>query len=213
MKLTALLLALTGFALFIPRAQADTFHYKATALFPVQDQIDDPNPHLVGHGTIDLKIGLGTKEIINLAPGLPVDTKVPSNIVLAVAVDHNLPNDAKLVLYDKDTLTELGDIILINGVQANTQSKDLGNDDVKAKANGLGTGDIQARGNATDGLVATTINLSATGTNVATPVGPTFTIKVTGMIGPFKAHIDGTLLDGLLINGSFTAGGKAIDHF
>lgn len=208
MKLPPILILLISVALLLPmKADAITFHFKASAVFPIQTE--EPDPKIIG-GTIVKKITLGTKEIINLALGLPPKTKVSSNIVLAVAVDHNLPNNAKLVVYDKHLLVELATVlILIDPVDTNTSSKD----GEKGSGNGLSRGTIQQTpgGPPANGFFQTAVCGAATASKTPGPHGPTFKMSVTSILGPIQANIDPDFVDGLIIKGSFSAGGKPLD--
>jgi hypothetical protein len=212
MKLPKSLFSLLGIALLLPATAgaAPLFHYKATALFPVQTEEYDPkNPG----GTIIKKLSLGTKEIINLGLGKPLSTKNGPDIVLAVALNHDNPGTARLVVYNKKTLTELTTVlVLVTAPATNVSSKDGD----KGTGNGLAPGRIQATTLGTpsqDGLDQTDICGAATGGLTPTETGPTFKMSATGIIGDIKGRIAGQILDGLIIKGMFTASGKPIDHF
>lgn len=214
MKLPASLLTLIGLALCFPTsAQAITFHFKASAVFPVQTEEPDLRPNALPGATIVKKVTLGTKEIINLALGLPLKTKVPKDTVLAVALDHDLPDNAKLVVYDKHLLTELATVLnLIDPVDTNAGSKD----GEKGSGNGLSRGTIHTTTLGTpgqNGFQTTDVCGAATASKTPTPIGPIFKMSVTSILGPILANIDALPLDGLIIKGSFSAGGKPLDPF
>lgn len=208
------ILTLIGVALFLPNAakSAPIFHWKATALFPVQTEVPDPSPHALPGATIIKKLSLGSKELINLVLGQPLATKNP-DLVLAVRANHDDPNNATLVVYNAKTLTEIATLFtLLDPIDNNVASKDGD----KGTANGLTRGRISATvlGNpAQDGLLQTDVCGAATAGLTPTPVGPNFKMSVTGIVGPIQGKIAGVALDGLIIKGMFTASGKPIDHF
>jgi hypothetical protein len=188
---------------------APVFHWKATALFPVQTE--EPDPKIPG-GTIIKKVSLGSKELINLALGQPLKTKNP-DLVLAVEANHDDPNNAKLVVYNSHTLTTIVTLFtLLDPISDNVASKDGD----KGTANGLSRGRIAATVLGTpaqDGLAQTDVCCSATAGLTPTAVGPNFKLSVTGIVGPIQGFVAGVSLDGLIIKGMFTASGRPIDHF
>lgn len=214
MKIPAFFLTLAAAALVLSSTvgAAPIFHYKATALFPIQTEEDDPK-NTDPSATIVKKVSLGSKQIINMALGQPLDTKIGSYIVLAVALNHDDPGSAKLVVYDSKALTELATVFtLLTTPTTNEATKDGD----KGTGNGLSTGRFRTTtlgAPAQDGFQQTDLCCSATGGLTPTPVGPTFKMSVTGMIGPFLGNIAGVSVDGLIIKGMFTASGKPIDHF
>jgi len=208
MKPSLFLLPAIAAALVIPAPlkAAPIFHWKAVAVFPVQIEVPDPK---VPGGTLTKVISLDSKEIINLALGQDLKTKNP-DLILAVRMNHDDPANALLCVYNCETLTKVADVLkLLAAPITNVKTKD--ND--KGTGNGLGFGQLFAMGNATNGLDENPLTFSATSSLAPTPVGPSFRMTVNGLIGQITGHIDGVLLDGILLKGMFTASGKPIDHF
>lgn len=211
--LPALLTAIVGVLIASSSAvYADQwFAFKATALLPVEVEI--PNPKDPG-GTIVKKISFGGKQLVNLALGRDLDTPLDAKTeVLCVGVNHTDSTKTRLIVFNPATQTRTATILTLaagGSVSVNTALKTTTDDE---KGNGLAPGSILATTLGTplqNGLQATDICLSASGGWTRTPNGPMCTIAGTGIIGDFKAKLDGVQFDGLIIKGMFKASGKSI---
>jgi hypothetical protein len=132
------------------------------------------------------------------------------DLVLAVEANHDLPDAAKLVVYNKKTLTTLLTLFtLLDPIDNNVATKDGD----KGTANGISRGRIATVGNITNGLTQTDVCGSATSGLTPGPTGPSFKLSMTGIVGPIQGFIAGVPLDGLIIKGMFKSSGKPIDHF
>lgn len=207
MKPLPSLLALIGLALLFPtRADAIVYHFKASAIFPVQTEEPDlRNPG----GTIVRKQNLGTKEIVNLAMGNAIGCKHDKELVLAVEMDTANPNTAKLVAFHTRYLVNYATVLtLLDPLDVNMASKD----GEKGTGNGLSRGRINATpGTPNTRFLQTDVCGAATAGYTPGAHGPTFKMSMTSIVGPIQAVLEFSPLEGLIIKGSFRAGGKPLD--
>ncbi|MEQ1861797.1 MAG: hypothetical protein ABMA13_17910 [Chthoniobacteraceae bacterium] len=222
MKNSILFLSILALSLASASAQfaVEGRHYlfKASALFPVQIEKLDARGN-----TVVTKISLGTKELVNLALGRPINTRLnPRTEVLAVDVDDFTHNETRLVVYRPDSGLIHPICVLAAGGMPSTKVSD--NESViKEKGTGLGPGTFVATDPSIPGadtnknsLQSTDFCASSTGSFGPGRNSPVFKLTATGVIGDIKGKMTKiadtvtTDLDGLIIKGMFSASGGAI---
>ena len=221
------LLFLSVLALCLTGASAQTavmgrhYLFKASALFPVQIEKLDAKGN-----TVITKVSLGTRELVNLTLGRPVNTKLnPKTEVLAVDIDDFTHNETRLVVFRPDSGLIYPLCVLAAGGTPATKVSD--NETViKEKGTGLGPGSILATDPSIPGAEVAKNSLQSTdfcaSSNASFGPGrnsPVFTLSATGVIGDIKGKMTKiadtvtTDLDGLIIKGMFSASGGAIHQY
>ena len=145
---------------------------------------------------------VGNREIINIAQGRDIDSKPPSNEILAVTIDC-ATGDAQVVVWNTATDTQIVAVSTTFSMTTNIAIQDKNG--ASSRAFSIGEFDWNALGNATWGLTGGTVAVAATikYRDLAGTVCPS-TIKAN-LVGTIEVVVEGDALDLLAIKGKSSA--------
>lgn len=209
-----ILVATLGFFM-ANQAHAGLYHvFRAAAVMPIQVEAVDKKGD-----TVLMKKTLGTKDLVNLALGMPLNHKIPSNYVFALAYNISDQTSNKLIVFDTNSKSIVATVASTQSLPAGTLQSDK--EKVKTeKGSGVAVVTfLKTPSLGANGIVEnTTVFGAAEASWTPTEKGPIFGMKATALFGPMVVRItdpktdEMVEYDGIVVRGMFQTKGVALEH-